>query len=173
MQHYDVRDDINEFLDTTDLTEPRAIAAELAENVPSQRLRVALAQALVATVRDVIRARRNFAPPIPEKKAMPGLEKYGRPTRRTSSKSTKRTLIAEAHERRLRDLVYVGGGKRLHLGDCSYENLTFIANHYEMMAKETLNKAARFSALASALDSHKANNVRELPIDVFNEIMDA
>lgn len=150
MTEFDLRAAVNDVLDTTSLTDPVAIAAKVAENVPTRQLRVALAEALVSFVANVNQRRRMNNPLL-----------GGAPQVR-SGRSTKVAGIATWWAAALRDRVHVDGGHKF-LGDCTFDDLMFAASERRQQARLNEAKADQYEALAKLLREHGVDRVADLP----------
>lgn len=155
---FDLRKVVAEFLDTTDLTDFREMAAEVAGVVPSRQLRAALAEALVGYIANVNQNRRN---------ANPVLNGNGQ---QKQNRSVKVAGIAAMHRRMLRDLVHVGNSANKRLGDCTYEDLMFAAGERREIARLTAAKADRYEWLAKQLHAHSVDRVADLPPEVLADM---
>lgn len=155
---FDLRKVVADFLDATDLTDFRQMAAEVAGAVPSRQLRAALTEALAGYIANVNQNRRN---------ANPVLNGDGRPRQ---NRSVKVAGIAAMHQRMLRDLVHVGNSANKRLGDCTYEDLMFAAGERREIARLTAAKADRYEWLAKQLHAHNADRVADLPPEVLADM---
>lgn len=143
---FSLKAEIKKVVDTTDLADPREIAAKVAENIPAKMLRQALAQALPELVRvELTRSRRPPTAPAP------------------SAHSAKRTAIAEMWRRHLRDRVHIGQSGWLLLGDCSAENFRTAAAERRALAIANSAAAEKYDRYADACDEHGVDRFADLP----------
>lgn len=154
---YSLPDAVREVLDTTSLADPDDVAAKVAENVPSNKLRTVVRVLLPAYVREHMRAQRASNPVISDAH------------RTRSARSSKVAAIRAEHERCLRDRVFTDAGWKL-LGECTYENLVYAANARREDAERNMARAAQYDALAAALQEHGVATVGELPATVVHSV---
>lgn len=147
---YDLRKTVRDFLDETDLTDFKEMAAELSARVPAKQLRDALAQALPHLLATVNQQRRMNNPVLAGTAAAP-------------VRSAKVAGIAAMHAAALRVLVHVGDGHNKQLGDCTYEDLMFAAEERREHARKNLAKADQFEALAERMHAAGVARVADLP----------
>lgn len=155
---FSLRAEIKKVVDETDLTDPRDIAAKVAENVPAKLLRDALAQALPELVRVELTRARSGQPA---------------PTAAPANRSSKVAAIRDAWRRHLRDRIHVGRGVWQMLADCTAENLRVAADERRQNAAANLAAADRFDRYAAALEEHKVARFADLPESVQAELLGA
>lgn len=159
MSAIDLRAMVREIADGSSLRGPREIAAKVAENVPAKQVRAALAEALVAYVREELtRARAVPAAPAPA-------------GNRNSGRSSKVAAIREAWRRTLAGQFHVGEGRWARLAECSYEQVAFLAAERRDQAARNAAMAAVFERLATAMRTHGAAVVGDVPDETLAEIL--
>lgn len=154
MNEFSLKAEIRKVVDTTDLADPRDIAAKVAENVPAKLLRAALAQALPELVRVELTRSRMSPPPA----VLP-------------NRSPKREAIAEMWRRHLRDRVHIGRSAWLLLADCSADNFRAAAAERRALATANLAAADRYQSYADACDKHGVDKFSDLPESVQAELL--
>ena len=112
---FNLRALVRDVLDHSTLKTPDEVAAEVAKRIPRTRTADALRQAMRTFVRQVISEERPHGshavrPPV------------------GSSRSSKVAAIRDGWQRKLRARYHVGGGAYEFLGECTAENLIFIAS---------------------------------------------
>lgn len=147
---YELRKVVRDFLDETDLTDFKEMAAELAARVPAKSLRDALAESLPHLLATVNQQRRMNNPVLAGETPAP-------------VRSAKVAGIAAMHAAALRDLIHVGAGVNKQLGDCTYEDLMFAAEERREHARRNAAKAAQFETLADRLRANGVDRVADLP----------
>jgi hypothetical protein len=60
----------------------------------------------------------------------------------------------------------VGGSEWKFLGECTYEDLQFIAGRLDRQAEMHRSKAAGMRSLAAAMTEHDVATVRDLPAEL-------
>lgn len=156
MTEFDLRAAVIEVLDTTSLTEPSDIAAQVAKDVPAKQLRAALTEALVSFVANVNQRRRMNNPLL------------GHAPQVRSGRSTKVAGIANWWAAALRDRVHVDGGWKL-LRDCTFDDLMFAAAERREHARRNEAKADQYETLAKLLREHSVDRVADLPPSAIND----
>lgn len=159
MSNVDLRAMIREVADGSSLRGPREIAAKVAENVPAKNLRAALAEALVAYVREELTRLRA----VPTSTAAPG--------NRNSGRSSKVAAIREAWRRTLAGQFHVGKGRWEKLADCTYEQVAFLATERREQAERNAAAAAVFERLGEAMRKARAAVVADMPDETLAEIL--
>lgn len=158
MSDIDVAALVREVVDTSDDTDPTALAKLVADRIPDADTRAALEQTLPALVRREFRRYNEqwIAHPVSESTV------DQQPAPRASSKVTR------IRERWLSDRIAgLDGYKRL--GDCTIADLEHAAGEREAHARATFARAAQLRVLAGLLAEHKVATVRELPEDALRE----
>lgn len=155
-----LRDLIREVADGSSLRGPREIAEKVAENIPAKHVRAALAETLVAYVREELTRAR----------AVPVSPAAGKAN---SARSSKVRAVREAWRRVLAGQFHVGEGRWERLADCSYEAVTFLANERREMAARNAAAAEMFERLGEQMRQHRASVVAELPEPLLAEILSA
>lgn len=152
---------VTEVLDESDSTDIHVLAGLVADKVPDDQLRAALAASLVQFVRMQIGIRRASNPLLSNDLVPP--EKESKPNR-----STKVIGIREMWKSALRDRINVSDGYKF-LGECSYDDLIYAADQRETLAASHAAKAARFRSLAEQLKLNNVSKVSELPETILAE----
>lgn len=159
---YDIRAAIREVVETSDLTDPGEIAMKVAGDVPQKALRSALAVALRAMVRIELHSYTSWRRPEPEP------SRTGQPTQTRSAK----VAAVRAWARVLRKPVAVSENVWKAFGECTAEDLDFLAADRRENAAQSIAAAERFEKYAAALDEHGAATVADLPDDAIASIED-
>jgi len=162
MTEFNVRAVIREVVEESGLTDPGEIAAKVAENVPAKALRPVLAEVLRDTVRIALHSYKTWRQPSPEPE---------RDRRPSSGRSAKVGAIRD-WARVLRQPVAVEGNVWKQFGECSADDLAFLAVDRRENAAESLAAAVRFEKYAAALDEHGAEAVADLSDEVIASIED-
>jgi hypothetical protein len=189
---FNLRHLIREVLDSSTLSDPHAIAAEVARRIDDADLRTALEQCLADPVREEIRRNRNgglptLTPPPPSSPRLtlhtqPAVmaEQPGgapRPVIKTTparpvGRSAKVAAIRESGPRWLRDRLNTGAEPRewKRIGDCTFTDLMFAAAQRRDQAARTSAAAERLERLAELLRTHGVDRVRDLPASVLAQV---
>jgi hypothetical protein len=146
MQDPTLRDLVLKVLAETDLTDPVALANEVATLTPPDKMDEFYRLALAGFVRTVNNDVRRSNVIINPTRYMP---------------SAKVTAIREAHERSLRDRVFMGADSKM-LGDCTYDDLMNAAKFRKELADRNLILAKRYEELAARLLSENVVRVADL-----------
>lgn len=155
MTDFDIRKAIRSVIDDTDLASPDDIAAKVVGDIPAKALRDVAQVLLREYVRiELTRERMHESP---------------RPMSSRSSKVSAIRTAASEWARRLRERVYVGDAEWKLLGECTYENLQYLAADRHEHAARNLAAAIRFEVLADALQKHGVEHVADLPSPVLDE----
>lgn len=150
--------------ETSGLRGPREIAAKVAENVPDGQLRAALAEALVAYVRESLTRQRRIL----------NLTTLSAPSHvgaLNSARSSKVAAIRESWRRTLAGQFHVGHGQWEVLADCSVAQVAFIAHERREHARRNAHVAGMFDELAVAMKRRKATRVGDLPGPTLAQIL--
>lgn len=159
MSTFDIRAAVREVIDTTDLTDPGDIALKVAENVPSKHLREVLAAVLRDFVRIEFHAYDRRRP-----SAEPTTERHPRGPR-----SAKVGAI-RAWARLLRKPVAVEANVWKQFGECTLDDLGFLAEDRRRNAAESVAAAERFDKYSAAMAEYGVATVADLPDDVIASI---
>lgn len=154
---------VREVVESSDETDPAALAKLVSEKIADEDTRAALDQALPVLVK---REFRRYAEPWtvhaggqPAEEEQP---RGGRPSPR----------VQRIRERWLSDRIAgLDGYKRL--GDCTIDDLEHAAAEREAHANATLARAGQLRALAALLAEHQVATVRDLPGDALARARDA
>jgi hypothetical protein len=148
---------IRDIADNSSLRGPREIAAKVAESIPNRQVRAALAEALVAYVREELtRARATTAP------VLTGNVNSARSSKVAAIRGWRRTLVGQFH---------VGAGVWQRLADCSYEQVVFLAAERREMAERNAAAADMFDHLGATMRKRHAKVVADLPEPVLAELL--
>ncbi len=159
MSDFSLRKAARRVLDETDLTAPEDIADKVLAMLPAEEKEAVLRFLMISWVSNEVTRRAEFT----------GARKFDRDGKRTAARSAKVSAIRAAAPKWLRDRVYVGGGRRILLADCSYENLMYLqADRYESAEKFTA-VGDKFGQLASLVLQHGVERVADLPAAVLSE----
>lgn len=157
MTVYDVREAIRAVVEDSDLTDPGDIAAKVVEQIPSRDLRPVLALVLREYVRTQLHSFERW------RTRLEG-EESQRPNR-----SAKREAI-RAWARVLRKPVAVEDNVWKQFGECTVEDLRFLAVDRRQNAAESIAAAERFEKYTAAVDECGVEVVADLPDDVIASI---
>lgn len=152
---------IREIADGSSLRGPREIAAKVAENIPTKHVRAALAEALVAYVREELTRARAIHPVTPAAGNV------------NSGRSSKVAAIRDAWRRTLAGQFHVGAGQWERLADCSYEQVAFLATERRDQAERNAAAADMFERLGKAMRKHAATVVADVPESTLAQILNA
>lgn len=137
---------------------PTEVAQRVADAVPEGDVREALAIALIPYVRDHYRNRRQNNPIIAgDQNWRPPKEKASKP----ATRSGKLEAIRAWEQDRLNDVVTVEGGQK-HLGDCTYDDIMYLAEERERIAMDNSFKAKQYHELASRMRQANVDTVKDL-----------
>ncbi|NUQ97871.1 MAG: hypothetical protein HOY79_15390 [Streptomyces sp.] len=192
MTDFSLRHLIREVLDSSTLSDPHAIAAEVARRIDDADLRTALEQCLADPVREEIRKNRNgglptLATALP---SAPRLTLHTQPDVMTEqpggaprpvvkaapvrrpARSAKVAAIRESGPKWLRDRLNTGAEPRewKRIGDCTFTDLMFAAAQRRDQAARTSAAAERLEQLAELVRAHGVERVRDLPASVLAQV---
>jgi hypothetical protein len=163
MSDFNLRAAVRDVIDSTDLADPRDVAAKVAESIPSRDLRRALTEALATFVRvEFGRGRMTSGRPAADE------------TEHASARSAKVAAFrkhAEQWRKKLRDRVHVGGSHWLLLADCSYENLTLAAEERRQLAAANAVAAERYERYAKAVEAAGVERFGDLPESTLRDLL--
>lgn len=165
MSDFSLRAAVRDVIDSTDLADPRDVAAKVAESIPSKELRRALAEALATFVR-VEFGRGRMASNHPHPVAPPEVATPAR-----SAKVAAFRVHAEQWRRKLRDRIHVGGSEWLLLADCSFENLTLAAEERRQLAVSNAAAADRYERYAKAVEAAGVERFGDLPESTLRDLL--
>jgi len=151
-----LRELVREVLDSADTPDPGAVADEVMRRIPPDEYETALRQTLRSFVR-LMSAERRSATRITEP--------------RRAVESPKVAAIREHWRKALRDSVHVGDAAYRFLEDCGFDDLMFAAQERRTLAKQNLDRAGQYEALAQLLIRYGVETVRELPEDVLATVL--
>lgn len=159
MSDFNLRAVIREVAGRSTIRDPDQLADEIMRHIPQESWMEAMRAALKPMVREVISAERphgtftrGYGKPSPS------------PAINTPSKgSTKVSGIRDGWQEHLRARYATDGGTWKFLGECTYEDLQFIAARLDKQAEAHASKARGMRSLAAALTDHDAATVRDLP----------
>lgn len=152
MDHPSVRDRIRQTLASTDLTDPHDITQHLLPQLRGKAAAAALAEVLPHYVRQVFSSERTH-------RFDPARDDVG--THGTSAGSN-RSPRWEASSVALLDVPVNVAGTYLRLGDCTADDLLWLAQDRHDKAKELGAAGDRYAALAAALTQRAAATVAAL-----------
>lgn len=164
MSDFNLRAAVRDVVDSTDLADPRDVAAKVAASVPSRELRRVLTEALATFVRvEFGRGRMTSGRPVP-------LEQPGAPAARSAKVAAFR-VHAEQWRKKLRDRIHVGGSEWLLLADCSFENLALAAEERRQLAMANGVAAERYERYAKAVEAAGVERFGDLPESTLRELL--
>lgn len=149
---FNLRALVRDVMDNSTLKTPDEIATEVAKRIPKACVAAALQQSLRTFARQVISEERPH-----------GRHGVSAPV---SSRSSKVAGIRDGWQRKLRARYHVGEGAYEFLGECTAENLIFIASDLDEQAARKQTRARGFRRLAEALGEHGADRVKDLPAEL-------
>ncbi len=161
---FSLRQLVREVAETTNLADPGEIADEVAGRVPDEHLRAAFTEMLRGFVRGVLGDERTF-PRLPQPRETP--EVPIRPVAR----SRKVAGIRAAWAKVLAERVHVGpdASDWKLFGDCTTDDLDFMAQEREQIAEANHVKAEQYRKVRKLLVEHSVDTVRDLPEKVLND----
>lgn len=178
---FSLRTLIRDVADSTPFTDLSFITAEVLCRVPDEHLREALSQALPRLVREVATenrprgpiARPSDSPPPPAPSAPPAAKAVpvGGPSPQYSG-NRKGAEIRDAWQKVLEAPYGTASGQK-RLGDCTYDDLQFMATGLDKQAADYAARARGFRELAALLTDHEAPILRELPAEVLMNALGA
>lgn len=161
MTDFNLRALVREVMDNSTLKTPDEIATEVAKRIPADCIADALQQSLRTFTRQVISEERPH-----------GMRGISAPV--ASSRSAKVAGIRDGWQRKLRARYHVGEGAYEFLGECTAENLIFIATDLDEQAARKQARARGFRRLAEALETNGVERVKDLPAELLmNSLGDA
>jgi len=161
--NYDLRAEIRNVLDTTDLTDPGDIADKVAKSIPAKALRDVVRMMLRSYVRQVNNERRTYSPP---NFSTGGQRRSDAQVNIAAGRSAKVQAIRDGWQAQLDNRVHVGQSEWKFLGDCTYDNLYALAAERETHAAKNASWARYYRSLAGLLTEHGVETVRDLPATV-------
>lgn len=158
MSDFNLRALVRTVARTSTIRNPDDLAEEIARRIPAEHWPDALKIALKPMVREVISEDR------PHGTFTTG---HGRPSQSPaistpSRGSVKVAAIRDGWQESLRARYATAEGHKF-LGECTYEDLQFIAGRLDHQAEAYASKARGLRSLARALTEHEAATVRDLP----------
>lgn len=166
---FSLRQLIREVAETSVLADPGALAEEVARLVPDEHIQTAFAEMLRGYVRQVLSEDRTF-PFLPQPRTTP--EDKSRPRAgRPANRSRKVAGIREAWAKVLSERVHVGPAPTdwKLFGDCTVDDLDFMAGEREQIAEANHVKAEQYRKVRKLLVEHGASTVRDLPSRVLDD----
>jgi hypothetical protein len=159
MSDFNLRAVIREVAGRSTIRDPDQLADEIMRHIPEESWMDAMRTALKPMVREVISADRPHGTFTRD---------YGRPSpspaiSAPSRGSMKVAAIRDGWQDHLRARYAVDGGEWKFLGECTYDDLHFIAQRLDHQAEMHASKARGMRSLAAALTEHEAQTVRDLP----------
>lgn len=162
MSEFNLRSLVRKVAGSSTIRNPDDLAEEVARQIPAEFWPEALKTALKPLVREVISEGR------PHGTFTTG---FGRPQRHgaiapagPASGSAKVAAIRDGWQQHLRARYATAEGHKF-LGECTYEDLQFIAGRLDRQAEAYASKARGLRSLARALTEHEAATVRDLPAE--------
>ena len=168
MSDFNLRTVIREVASRSTIRDPDQLAVKIMRHIPSESWMDAMRAALKPMVREVISAERPHGTftrsygnpsPSPAINTPPGRGASGAPR----NGSAKVGAIRDGWQDHLRARYSTDGGNWKFLGECTYEDLQFIAARLDKQAEAHASKARGMRSLAAALTDHDAATVRDLP----------
>jgi hypothetical protein len=158
MPTFDLHTVVSSVLDSSDLTDPRQIAAAVAGRIHVKDRQAALVAALDPYIRETIQRRRQHNPILGQ---------------RVASRSAKVAAIRGWWERAMRDQINTGprAADWKHLGDCNYDDLMYAATTRWEKAREISAAGDRYAELAKLLNQHAVTAVKALPPEAVQALL--
>jgi len=163
MSDFNLRAAVREVIDSTDLADPRDVAAKVAESIAGRDLRRALTEALATFVRVEFGRGRMTS-------GRPSLDRPENGSARSAKVSAFRAH-AEQWRKKLRDRVHVGASHWLLLADCSFENLTTAAEERRQLAVANGVAAERYERYAKAVEAAGVERFGDLPESTLRDLL--
>lgn len=165
MADFSLRALVRQVANRSTIRNPDDLAEEIVRQIPPDFLLKALADAIKPMVREVIAEDR----PHGVFTSSPGRQqKHGAiGSTGPAPGSAKVDAIRDGWQRSLRARYSTGPGAEdfKFLGECTYDDLQYIAGQLDQQAERYASKARGLRTLARALTEHKAATVRDLPAE--------
>jgi hypothetical protein len=161
MSDFNLRSVVRQVARNSTLRDPRQLADEVLRRIPQEELLNVLRDALLPLVREVVSADR----PHGVHTTGPGRSQKHSAIGQPSAGSWKVGAIRDGWQEHLRARYSTEGGVYKFLGECTYEDLQFIAGRLDHQAETYRSKAAGMRVLASMLTDHEVATVRDLPAE--------
>lgn len=165
---FSLRNLIRSVADESELTDPTALAEEVARRVPKARIQECFVEMLRPYVHGVIVRNRQFnPPPVLEETPTAGDAK----PKAKAARSAKVAAIREWWRDVLRERLHIGSGPEawVFLGDAASDQLRFAATERRDLAALNVQNAERLEKLAALVEEHDVSSANELPADVLAE----
>lgn len=168
-EQFNLTELVRKVMDETDIADPGALAAKVAEQIPARQRVAALHQALPNFVRVTIGRSRG-----PHAHTNNGHGPAGGPAGRTqAARSAKVTAIRNAApvwKRALRERIHVGNRRWAMVGKCSYEELMYAVTERRRIAAQIGDSADRYEKVALALVEYGVETPEQLPESVLADL---
>lgn len=173
MSDFDLRALVKSVCDTSSLTNDDDLTKEVLAQIDEADEHDALQQALLVYVRRFVsRDHRPLAFPSdsPGDQAGGDAQKYPVAGGPIPFRSRKVSSIRSGWQSQLQARYNVGHKTRKFFGDCTLDDLAFIAKHRREFAAANLRTADYVDSIAELMRQAGAETVRELPEDVINTL---
>lgn len=154
MSDFDLHDLFRQVHDTTDITDYSQMAKELRSRVPDEHAEDAFLVTLTEYCRVQSTKARHRSPELP----------------RAVGRSQKRDAIRSWWTRLCSDRYATPDGVKL-LGDCTPDDLVFMAETLERKAAENVARAEAWRSLAVEMQRRKVKRFRDLPVDIAGDAL--
>lgn len=151
---FDLRTLIREKLASTDEADPGVIAGQVIAAIPKSQYGAALTQVMRLFVRQVISENRGR-----------GRASNVTPLRRSPGKSWKGQGIRDGWQLRLNDPLHVGHAQWKLLRNCTYDDLTVIADERQQKADQNARVARMYRSYATAVSEAGVETFGDLPTE--------
>lgn len=151
---FSVRALIRQTVDGSGLVEPAEVAAKVAESIPDELLRLALAQVLPSYVQTVFGGNRSST-------------RGGQPFVQGPSRADR---VRNWYQQFLAQPLQVNGAWK-RLGECTSTDLVTLAADRRDIARRNERIAAEFDLMATQLKRRKVTHVCDLPAEVVEKIV--
>jgi len=179
---FNLRDVIRSIIATNSKVWPiDEVVVEVVDIIDGDDLREALRQALPCLIREILAEHRpqgRIGLPArnvtgrheirqPAARHRDYLESpFNRPPATQTNGSRKGSEIRNAWQRVLDAPYAVAGGDHKRLGDCTYEDLYWMAGQLDIQSSDLQSRARGFRELAMLINDHDVTTIRELPAEV-------
>jgi hypothetical protein len=175
LRQYSIVTEVRRAVRETDETDAHEIGRKVAENVPAENLRTALAIACAYLVKVQFARERmtHLRTPTPDSEldALARQREAGIAHSAESPRIKRQQALAERWRETLRLRVHIGNGQRRMLGALTYENLMYAAAERQQIAAQNTANAMLYARLADAVRMAKVTHVQDLPESVLRQAL--
>lgn len=161
MSEFNLRHLVQSVCDTSTLTDPDALAKEVLSQIAKEDEHAALEQAIGTIVRKFVSA--DQRKPLISPGGQGEADSQGRGAAGGSNRSRKVAAIRNNWQTQLSARVNVGAREWKFFGDCTLDDLNFMATHRRQLAASNFRIAKNLDSLGQLLIKHSVSTVREIP----------